>query len=157
MRAGLTPLNAILIGSVISSIKADQLQEEKIWTFICLGSFASIFICGALANTLGKVGIPYMTIPFNLVALCSFFAFQSIQAPTVPLAPVELIRDSELEVDWGLVGRGILVSMSQVYAINHTWASIIMSLGVFISSPLLFIMSLVGATIGCFAGNNYLD
>ena len=36
------------------------------------------------------------------------------------------------------VGRGILVSMGQVYAINDVTASSVMNLAVFLASPLLF-------------------
>ena len=51
-----------------------------------------------------------------------------------------------------MVGRGILVSMAQVYAINDIPASILMYVGVLFSSPLLFLMSVVGATLGSIAG-----
>ena len=46
-----------------------QTQHEPIWHF-------SIFICGGLSNTLGKANIPYMTFPFNFVAICTFIAIK---------------------------------------------------------------------------------
>ena len=48
----------------------------KMWIFICVGSFVSIFICGGLANSIGKVNIPYLTFPFNVVAICAFLAIK---------------------------------------------------------------------------------
>ena len=60
--------------------------------------------------------------------------------------------DEPVPVDWLMVGRGILVSMAQVYAINDIPASILMYIGVLFSSPLLFLMSVVGATLGSIAG-----
>ena len=79
MRVGLTPLNAVLVGSVISSLYPSIYKEDfdaKMWVFICVGSFISVFICGGFANSLGKGNIPYLTFPFNIVAICSFLAIK---------------------------------------------------------------------------------
>ena len=79
MRVGLTPLNAVLVGSVISSLYPsiyDKDFDAKMWVFICVGSFVSVFICGGFANSLGKGNIPYLTFPFNIVAICSFLAIK---------------------------------------------------------------------------------
>ena len=59
-----------------------------------------------------------------------------------------------IHVNWLMVGRGILVSMAQVYAINDIPASILMYIGVMFCSPLLFLVSVVGATLGSLAGNS---
>ena len=153
MRAGLTPLNAILVGSVISSLYPTIYNAEmdaKMWIFICIGSFISIFICGGFANTIGKANIPYMTFPFNLVAICTFLAIKPADIPENTLN-----LEEEIPIDWIRVGRGILVSMSQVYAINDIKASILMNIGVILCSPLLFLISLFGATMGSFAGKQF--
>ena len=150
MRVGLTPLNAILIGSVVSTLYPAVYNvdmDAQMWIFICVGSFVSIFICGGFANTIGQANIPYLTFPFNVVAICTFLAIKPM-----PLEIPDSLEDEKMSVDWFMVGRGILVSMSQVYAINHIPASILMNIGVLISSPLLFTMSLIGATLGSLAG-----
>lgn len=61
-------------------------------------------------------------------------------------------NNTMVDINWCLVARGVLVSMSQVYAINHVEASILMNFAVLIASPLLFVMSTIGAVIGCLAG-----
>ncbi len=57
-------------------------------------------------------------------------------------------------INWCRVGRGIL---GQVYAINDVLASSLMNLAVFLASPLLFIMSAIGAVIGTLGGVLLLD
>jgi urea transporter len=56
------------------------------------------------------------------------------------------------EIDWLLVGRGIAVSMSQVYGVNDIVTSAVMNVAVLIASPLLFATSTLGAAIGCLLG-----
>ena len=56
------------------------------------------------------------------------------------------------EVDWTLVGRGMLVSMSQVWGVNHIATSTMMNVAVLLASPLLFITSNFGAVLGCLLG-----
>ena len=46
-------------------------------------SFCSIFVCSALGNILGKFGVPYLTFPFNLLAIVTFLSLQTIY-PAVP-------------------------------------------------------------------------
>lgn len=110
----------------------------------------SIFLCAALENTLGKVNIPYLALPFNLIAVCTFLTIQP--QIEVPISSQESQNSTEI-VNWCLVGRGIVVSMGQVYALNHVEASILMNLAVLLASPLLFFMSSLGAVIGSIAGN----
>ena len=146
MRAGLTPLNSILIGCVISSLYPTEM-DAKMWIFIGIGSFVSVFICAALSNTIGKIKIPYMTLPFNFVALSTFLVLT--QSPKNEENVEKIIHT---EIDWSQVGRGISVSMAQVYAINNIPASILMNFGVFLTSPLLLIMSFFGAALGSLVG-----
>ena len=58
------------------------------------------------------------------------------------------------EVDWTLVGRGMLVSMSQVWGVNDVATSTIMNAAVLLASPLLFVTSNFGAVLGCLLGMN---
>ena len=55
-------------------------------------------------------------------------------------------------IDWCMVGKGVLLSMGQVYAINDIKTSSLMNLAVFLASPLLFIISSIGALLGTLAG-----
>lgn len=59
-------------------------------------------------------------------------------------------HDKTNQVDWLQVGRGVLVSMSQVYAVDHVSTSIVMNVATALASPLLFVMCSIGAIIGTF-------
>ena len=108
--------------------------------------FYSILVSSCLCNTLGKFGLPYFTMPFNLVAICVFLP------KTVPKE--EDISEGVIvySIDWYGVGKGIALSMGQVYAINDMGASTLMNIAVFLYSPLLFITSTIGAIVGSLAG-----
>ena len=84
--------------------------------------------------------------PFNLVAICVFLP------KTVPKE--EDISEGVIvdSIDWYGVGKGIALSMGQVYAINDMAASTLMNIAVFLYSPLLFITSTIGAIVGSLAG-----
>eukprot|EP00093_Oithona_nana_P013120 13120.XXX_98632_94413_1 [CDS] Oithona nana genome sequencing. len=159
MRNGVAAFNGVLVGTVISSLYPTVYNVEmdlKMWIFICLGAITSIFVCSAFVNTLGAGNnIPYLALPFNLIAVCTFLTIQ----PQVEDHQENTTEDTfnstlpEMEdINWCQVGRGIAVSMGQVYAINDVPASSIMNLAVFLASPLLFIMSTIGAVLGSLAG-----
>ena len=111
-------------------------------------------VCSAFVNTLGaEFKVPYLTLPFNLIVICTFLTIQhqeDNQENTTENTFNSTV--SELPINWYQVGRGIAVSMGQVYAINDVIASSIMNLAVFLASPLLFVMSTIGAILGSLAG-----
>ena len=97
--------------------------------------------------------VPYLTLPFNLIVICTFLTIQhqeDNQENTTENTFNSTV--SEIPINWYQVGRGIAVSMGQVYAINDVIASSIMNLAVFLASPLLFVMSTIGAILGSLAG-----
>ena len=117
-------------------------------------------MCSAFVNTLGAGNnIPYLALPFNLIAVCTFLTIQ----PHLPASQVSSENGGMIEetfnatlddnvIEWCQVGRGIAVSMGQVYAINDVAASSLMNLAVFLASPLLFLTSTIGAVVGSMAG-----
>ena len=116
-------------------------------------------VCSCFCNTLGQFGLPYFTLPFNLVAICVFLP------KTVPKTKEDITSEVVIDndktdwyddIDWCGVGRGIALSMGQVYAINDMAASTLMNVAVFLYSPLLFITSSIGAIVGSLAGK-YLN
>eukprot|EP00093_Oithona_nana_P011660 11660.XXX_672608_674229_1 [CDS] Oithona nana genome sequencing. len=129
-------------------------MDLKMWIFICLGAITSILVCSAFVNTLGAVlNIPYLTLPFNLIVVCSFLTIQPQGNDQQENTTEDSFNSTaEMPINWYQVGRGIAVSMGQVYAINNVLASSIMNLAVFLASPLLFIMSTIGAIVGSLAG-----
>ena len=95
-----------------------------------------------------------MALPFNLTAVCVFLTLQ----PHNFTPCFELETDtSNTTLSWEGVGRGILVSMGQVYAVKEVNPSIVINLAVLLSSPVLFVMSTIGATVGTFLSLSFLD
>ena len=90
----------------------------------------SIFACQATNVFFGKVGLPSLAFAFNMIAVCTFITIQprewdlepvadsSTTTTTTTMAPSSTSEASpvEDEIDWLQVGRGVLVSMSQVRA-----------------------------------------
>lgn len=125
-------------------------------------------LCGAFNNILGKFDVPYLALPFNILAVLTFTAFHAIH----PAAPAELPittnvtmyynssqtvtedEDSSVEdqINWCMVGRGIAVSMGQVWGINDVTGSTLINLAVLLASPLNFAMSTIGAIVGSLMG-----
>ena len=107
----------------------------------------SVFFARAFGNFLSKFQVPYMALPFNLVAV---FVFLTLQPPD--LQPQEVSTNTtqltNSTLSWHDVGRGVIVSMGQVYAVSEVEPSIIMNLAVLLSSPLLFVMANIGGALG---------
>ena len=58
---------------------------------------------------------------------------------------------------WFLVGEGIILSCGQVYALPSLVSSSILWFSLLLFSPILFLMALVGASIGCLTPLIFLD
>ena len=87
-----------------------------------------------------------MALPFNLVAV---FIFLTLQPPHFQQVPgPETEADLNTTLSWPDVGRGVIVSMGQVYAVNELEPSLLINLAVLLSSPLLFVMANIGAALG---------
>jgi len=110
----------------------------------------------AFENTLGKVGIPYFALPFCTIATCTFYTIKPHDFGETlgnnSTDTTQLSSNQTENIDWCGVGKGVLLSMGQVYAINDIKTSSLMNLAVFLASPLLFIVSSIGAILGTLAG-----
>jgi len=74
---GVAPFNGALIGSVLPSLYPLLHASGHIvqmWMAIIIGSVASVFLASALNNFLGKHDLPYMTLPFNIISICTFLS-----------------------------------------------------------------------------------
>jgi len=81
MRNGVAPFNGALYSTVTTSLFTVYFRDETtsiLWAFVAGGAFISIFVCSALGNVLGKFGVPYLTFPFNILAITSFLTLQTI-------------------------------------------------------------------------------
>ena len=147
------------------------------WVAIAFGAIASVFVASAFNNFLSKFNVPYMALPFNLIITVIFLTLQpaamdhlvkrdtsdlvgnneTISGNTTLMDHEDTdLLEADLEISWLRVGRGIVVSMGQVYAVNDVPASLVMHLAVLLSSPLLFVLSNTGAVIGSLLSLTFL-
>ena len=160
LNAGVASFNGVLVGTVIPILFPvfNQLpRSTEMWLAIFVGAITSAFLARAFGNFLSKFDVPYMALPFNLIAVCVFLTLQ----PLVFAPESEGVSDKQSEanitLEWDKVGRGIVVSMGQVYAVKELEPSIVINLAVLLSSPLLFLMSTLGATLSTLTSLVFLE
>ena len=111
----------------------------------------SVIVSSALMNSISKLHVPFMTLPFNFIAIISFLNFQSEEYFSHLDASISIkSNNTSTDIDWIRVVEGMVVSMGQVYAVGGLPTSIIMWVAVALYSPLLAILSALGALIGTF-------
>ena len=118
-----------------------------------------MFFARAFSNFLSKFNVPYMALPFNLVAVFVFLTLQPPQAQQAQQALEALETEAELNktLSWTDVGQGVIVSMGQVYAVNQLEPSLMMNLAVLLSSPVLFVMANIGAALGTLLSLSFIE
>lgn len=179
LNAGVPSFNGVLVGTVIPILFPAKYhgvgRSPTLWASVFVGAIArfvmtldttfdinrfSVFLARAFGNFLSKFKVPYMALPFNLIAV---FVFLTLQPHTYFLHKTQT---HDPRVRWGeeaeefpvnSVLHGIAVSMGQVYAIHTLKPSIIINLAVILSSPLLFVMSTIGASVGTLVSLVFLD
>ena len=114
----------------------------------------SVIVSSALLNSLGKLDVPFMTLPFNFIIIVCFLNFQS-EDYTPPSSSGTSINTTD--IDWTRVIEGTVLSMGQVYAIQGLATSIFMWIALALYSPLLAILSAVGAILGSFLPLTFLE
>ena len=122
--------------------------------------YFSVFLARAFGNFLGNFKVPYMALPFNLIAVFVFLTLQPSNLEDSDAKNSTIVAsmdDQDFEFPCKSVLHGIAVSMGQVYAIHTLKPSIIINLAVLLSSPLLFVMSTLGATVATFLSLTFLD
>ena len=62
------------------------------WVAVCLGSVATVFVSAALLNSIGRLDAPFMTLPFNFIAIISFLNFQTDSYMPPPPAVEEAVN-----------------------------------------------------------------
>jgi len=156
---GVSSFNGSLLGTVLPalfSLVSDN--EVHLWVAVCFGSFASVIVSSALQNSISKLHVPFMTLPFNFIAIISFLNFQSEEYFS-RIDSTNTVNDSNIstDIDWIRVVEGTVLSMGQVYAVGSLPTSIIMWAAVALYSPILAILSALGALIGTFLPLLFLD
>ena len=100
-----------------------------------------------------------MALPFNLVAVFVFLTLQpaDLQSDLQEDVLTNSTAPANQSLSWPDVGRGIIVSMGQVYAVNELEPSLLMNLAVLLSSPLLFVMANIGAGLGTLLSLSFIE
>jgi len=155
---GVACFNAVLVGTVIPILYPAVYNTDRslaMWLAVVGGSIVSVFFSRAFSNFLSKFSLPHLTLPFNLVTVFVFLALQPPQSQRLPTSETE--ADLNTTLSWPGVGRGILLSMSQVYAVNELEPSLMMNLAVLLGSPVLFVMASIGAALGTLLSLSFIE
>ncbi len=58
----------------------------------------SLYLCSAFGNFLGRTGgVPYLALPFNLIAICTFLTLKPSDFHATPQAQVLLANETDEE------------------------------------------------------------
>ena len=109
-----------------------------------------MYLCSAFGKFLSAFDVPYLALPFNMIAVCVMLTIKPMETFSAGGAGE---CESGNFTEWEMLGRGVLVSMSQVYAVNDVTTSIMMYIAALIASPLLFVTSVLGGLVGSAMGN----
>ena len=160
LNAGVASFNGVLVGTVIPilfPVFNHLPRSTEMWLAIFVGAITSAFLARAFGNFLSKFDVPYMALPFNLIAVCVFLTLQPLVFTPENMSDSDMQGEANITLEWDKVGRGIVVSMGQVYAVKELEPSIVINLAVLLSSPLLFLMSTLGATLSTLTSLVFLE
>nr|XP_053637807.1 urea transporter 2-like isoform X2 [Cherax quadricarinatus] len=152
IEAGLTNFNAVLVGTVIPALYPvffHQPLSLPVWGYMIVSSVFSVCVLGGLGRILDAHTLPAFTLPFNLV---TSMAFVSMREAGYEIEPLNVNQTHEYPVDptWNQVWLGTLLSAGQVWGVESVWCSTLVMVAVFISSPLLTLLTYTGATVATF-------
>nr|XP_050860598.1 urea transporter 2-like isoform X1 [Vespula vulgaris] len=163
---GLTVLNPLLIGALSCGLVPNFYGEFDAFSYllILIGTIISVY----LTRSLGTDKFPCTVWPFNLVELILLFVFttqnsfvESLKIESIDNATSDArIGDAsfiaenvtDVNVDWGMVFRGMVVSSSQLFSVDNVVAGAVIYLAVLIYSPTTAGFSFAGVFIGTLAG-----
>ncbi|KAF2986344.1 hypothetical protein EK904_005053 [Melospiza melodia maxima] len=123
-------------------------------TALILGQDSPIFT-SALSAVFSKWDLPVLTLPFNL-ALTLYLA---ASGPHNLFFPTTVIRPAMAtpNITWAdaeitMLLQSIPVGVGQVYGCDNPWTGGIFLIGLFISSPLICVHTVIGSAVGMLAG-----
>ncbi|XP_043678445.1 urea transporter 2-like isoform X2 [Vespula pensylvanica] len=163
---GLTVFNPLLIGALSCGLVPNFYGEFDAFSYllILIGTIISVY----LTRSLGTDKFPCTVWPFNLVELILLFVFttqnsfvESLQIESIDNATSDARTDdasfiaenvTDVNVDWGMVFRGMVVSSSQLFSVDNVVAGAVIYLAVLIYSPATAGFSFAGVFIGTLAG-----
>ncbi|XP_037782273.1 urea transporter 2-like isoform X1 [Penaeus monodon] len=145
--SGLTNYSAVLVGTVTASLYPVFFHLPltlPVWGFMLLATVFSVCIGSGLGSILSPFKLPYFTLPFNIATSIAFMCMRAHGLAGLPEEASGQVDVSEA-VQWAQVFRGSLLSVGQVYAVETVAGSCLIIAGLFLCSPLLTVISVVGA------------
>ncbi|XP_042856170.1 urea transporter 2-like [Penaeus japonicus] len=145
--SGLTNYSAVLVGSVTASLYPVFFHQPltfPVWGFMVLATVFSVCIGSGLGTILSHFKLPCFTLPFNIATSIAFICMRAHGLTGLPAEASLQVDDSE-DIQWSQMFRGTLLSAGQVYAVESVPGSCLIIAGLFLCSPLLTAISMVGA------------
>ena len=99
--------------------------EAELWVAVCLGSVATVFVSAALLNSIGRLDAPFMTLPFNFIAIISFLNFQTDSYMPPPPAVEEAVNttmaDNMRYTDILLIYKPMRSFLAVMWRVSSGW------------------------------------
>ncbi|XP_030824308.1 urea transporter 2-like [Camarhynchus parvulus] len=153
--AGLHGYNGVLVGLLMAVFSADGDYNWWLLLPVALVSMTCPIFTSALSAVFSKWDLPVLTLPFNL-ALTLYLA---ASGPHNLFFPTTVIRPATAtpNITWAdaeitMLLQSIPVGVGQVYGCDNPWTGGIFLIGLFISSPLICVHTVIGSAVGMLAG-----
>ncbi|NXH02711.1 UT2 protein, partial [Loxia leucoptera] len=153
--AGLYGYNGVLVGLLMAVFSADGDYNWWLLLPVALVSMTCPIFTSALSAVFSKWDLPVLTLPFNM-ALTLYLAAtgpHNLFFPTPVIRPATAtpnITWADAEITRLL--QSIPVGVGQVYGCDNPWTGGIFLIGLFISSPLICVHTMIGSAVGMLAG-----
>ncbi|RLW00019.1 hypothetical protein DV515_00009266 [Chloebia gouldiae] len=153
--AGLYGYNGVLVGLLMAVFSADGDYNWWLLLPVALVSMTCPIFTSALTAVFSKWDLPVLTLPFNL-ALTFYLAASgphSLFFPTTVIHPATATPNvTWADVELTMLLQSIPVGVGQVYGCDNPWTGGIFLIGLFISSPLICVHTVIGSAVGMLAG-----
>jgi urea transporter len=152
LRAGLFGFNGTLVGAGLATFLAPEFSVV-VGAYVVLVAAASTVVTVALTRLLlPTVGLPPLTLPFNVVTLTFLLAAYSIASadPAPSTAPALPAPDSAVDTGVDLAGLagGLFHGVGQVFLADNVVAGLLIVIGIAVCSRIGAGFALLGSAAG---------
>lgn len=165
---GLTVFNPLLVGAVSCSLIPNVYGPFDSFSILLtiLGTIFSVYLARSLRNN----KLPFITWPFNLTEFALLLVLytkdnghDTTQKPVMrmdnatsdaTIGDVSFIGENAtgVHIDWGMMFHGVIMSASQVLAVESVFTGAVVYLACLVYSPITAGFAFLGALIGSLAG-----
>ncbi|XP_012251597.2 urea transporter 1-like [Athalia rosae] len=171
---GLTVFNPLLIGVLTHHVVPDIYDslDGRLLVYLLMAVVLTVY----LTRALGSGRLPCLSASFNFVQLILIFTLASrgnnaasvTNNTTIEINVTEtshhsasgdshfndptILNVTNVDVDWGMVFRGMVTSSSQVFAVDNVAVSSIIYLAILTYSPIMAAFAFAGAMLGSLTG-----